>query len=613
MCWLAAGSSASTPKPALIQVSGSPFATAGSNGMAVSPGGSLLVEADPENNGISVYSVASDGRLSQVPNSPFAADAPQTMAFNPAGTLLAVTGGESGDVSIYSVASDGTLTELGSPVGANGAARVVFSPNGKLLAVAEGNGTVSNPGAVGLFSVGSNGTLSEVSGSPFAAGTGTESVAFNPSGTLLAASNEGGDVPSASTVSLYSIGTDDSVSQVTGSPFATGYAPYDVAFSPNGRLLVTADSKQGQGAVSVFSVGSGGALSKVTGSPFASAADTSIVAFSPSGNMLAAIGPNDAAPMSVFRVSSAGALSPVAGSPFTISNKPPAYPSDVAFSRDGQFLDVSAGLYQAGDVTAVFQVVPPAPVSMSAPTIAGVAKVDAKLTCEPGSWLNNPTSFASTWDRDGTPIAGATESTYTAHSADEGSTLTCLVVAKNLGGSAVSAASHGVTIPVPRVSGCPAATGRASATKLGPLSLGMTKAQAHRAEPHSRIEAHKTNELFCLTPAGLRAGFAPGSLLSTLTTPERRQYTGRVVWITTANARYAIRGVRVGESVKSAAKSLKLGKLIAVSGHHWYVVPDGPATAILQASRGVVTEVGIAAKPLTRTGAALKKLLASVQ
>jgi hypothetical protein len=42
------------------------------------------------------------------------------------------------------------------------------------------------------------------------------------------------------------------------------------------------------------------------------------------------------------------------------------------------------------------------------------------------------------------------------------------------------------------------------------------------------------------------------------------------------------------------------------------VLADGPAVAIVEASKGVVTEIGIADKTLARTVAARKKLLASV-
>jgi 6-phosphogluconolactonase len=72
--------------------------------------------------------------------------------------------------------------------------------------------------------------------------------------------------------------------QVSGSPFTTGDGPDSVAFSPSGGLLATGSEN---GLVWVFSVAGGGALSQVAGSPFASNFDARSVAFSPSGGLLA--------------------------------------------------------------------------------------------------------------------------------------------------------------------------------------------------------------------------------------------------------------------------------------------------------------------------------------
>ncbi len=159
---------------------------------------------------------------------------------------------------------------------------VAFSPSGSLLAVANyvASGTVS------VFSVDSaTGALSQVAGSPFSAGADTMSVTFSPSGNLLAATNNDG---SSSSVSMFSVDqTTGALTQVNGSPFPTGTeAPYSVAFSPSGNLLATANY---MGTVSVFSVSSTGILSQVSGSPFSvgSGVGPYSVAFSPSGNLLA--------------------------------------------------------------------------------------------------------------------------------------------------------------------------------------------------------------------------------------------------------------------------------------------------------------------------------------
>jgi DNA-binding beta-propeller fold protein YncE len=62
--------------------------------------------------------------------------------------------------------------------------------------------------------------LSPVTGSPFTVGTGPRWVAFSPGGSLLAVANTGED-----SVSLFSVGSDGSLTAVAGSPFATGTGP----------------------------------------------------------------------------------------------------------------------------------------------------------------------------------------------------------------------------------------------------------------------------------------------------------------------------------------------------------------------------------------------------
>ena len=131
-----------------------------------------------------------------------------------------------------------------------------------------------------VFSVSSGGALTQVAGSPFATGSDPFSVAFSPGGGLLATANFG-----ASTVSVFSVGSGGALTQVAGSPFTTDTNPRSVAFSPSGGLLATANL--GASTVSVFSVGSGGALSAVAGSPFTTGTNPNSVAFSPGGGLLA--------------------------------------------------------------------------------------------------------------------------------------------------------------------------------------------------------------------------------------------------------------------------------------------------------------------------------------
>ena len=197
-----------------------------------------------------MFSVRPGGRLTQVPGSPFAASADgDAVAFSPSGALLATANGFGDTLSLFSVGPGGTLTQLpGSPFttaapSTSGSASVAFSPSGALLATAnQGGDTLS------VFSVGPGGTLTQLPGSPFTTGASPGSVAFSPSGALLATANQDG------TVSVFSVGAGGTLTQLAGSPFTpvTTPARRRLAFSPSGALLATANSNDG--TVSVFSV-----------------------------------------------------------------------------------------------------------------------------------------------------------------------------------------------------------------------------------------------------------------------------------------------------------------------------------------------------------------------
>lgn len=77
------------------------------------------------------------------------------------------------------------------------------------------------------------------------------------------------------------------------------------------------------------------------------------------------------------------------------------------------------------------------PVNTVAPAITGTPGVGNVLTCSTGTWTGAaPITYTYQWLRDGSPISGATASTYTFAVPDQTKAISCRVTATNAQGSA---------------------------------------------------------------------------------------------------------------------------------------------------------------------------------
>jgi hypothetical protein len=251
------------------------------------------------------------------------------------------------------------------------------------------------------------------------------------------------------------------------------------------------------------------------------------------------------------------------------------------------------------------------PVNTGLPVISGTAKAGKRLSCSNGSWTQTPTSFAYGWGLSGTPIQGASKSTFTVAKIDEGLTLTCNVTASNAIGKSSPATSKGVKVPVPHVQKCPGATGKLDGTTLGLVKLGMTRKQARSKYKHSSNRGKKFEDFFCLTPIGVRVGYASPKLLDTLPKAKRAKFKDRVIWASTSSAFYTLKGVRAGATIKVASKKLKTGKPFHIGKNIWYLAKNGSSTAVLKVRQGIVEEIGIGDKALTTGHKAQVKFLNS--
>jgi len=74
-----------------------------------------------------------------------------------------------------------------------------------------------------------------------------------------------------------------------------------------------------------------------------------------------------------------------------------------------------------------------------------------------------------------------------------------------------------------------------------------------------------------------------------------------VIWASSSNPHYDIDGIRAGATLKAAQARLPHGHLLTVGRNDWYLAPAGSVTGVLKVRKGIVQEVGIGTRQLTRT------------
>jgi len=127
--------------------------------------------------------------------------------------------------------------------------------------------------------------------------------------------------------------------------------------------------------------------------------------------------------------------------------------ADVATNLQCQVTGTNAGgaaIAQSADKP-ISGLAPNTATAANGPTLTGTPAFGNSLTCGAGTWANGP-SFSFEWLRNGTPIAGATTSTYVVVAEDEGKALQCQVTADNTQTKSLGVSARAIVSPAPGTS-----------------------------------------------------------------------------------------------------------------------------------------------------------------
>jgi 6-phosphogluconolactonase len=215
------------------------FATA----MAVSPDGQWLIVLDGTTQQLDIFQInSSTGALTSV-TAPATYSItsgvwqPSDLRISADGTLIFAALGTAGDVVFTFNTTTGVAASsqsLATGNTATGDFGLAVSAKTTYLYIAR-SGT---NGGVAVYSIGSGGLLTPVTGTPFAAGSGTFSVALDNTGTYVYAANR-----TDGTISGYTIvpGTTTaalSLTSLNGSPYASGAGAQALGADATGKFLL---------------------------------------------------------------------------------------------------------------------------------------------------------------------------------------------------------------------------------------------------------------------------------------------------------------------------------------------------------------------------------------
>jgi 6-phosphogluconolactonase len=213
--------------------------------LTVSPDGQWLIALDGRTQQLDIFQInASTGALTSVnlpatytPNS--GTLQPSDVRVSPDGTLIFAALGTAGDVVFtFNTTTGVAASSQGLSTGnvATGDYGLAVSPKTTYLFVAR-SGT---NGGVAVYSIGSGGSLTSVTGSPFAAGSGTFSVALDSTGTYVYAANRFDGTISGYTIVPSTTVLGLSLTPLSGSPYISGKTVQSIGVDSTNKYLLAA-------------------------------------------------------------------------------------------------------------------------------------------------------------------------------------------------------------------------------------------------------------------------------------------------------------------------------------------------------------------------------------
>ncbi len=303
----------------LTPVAGSPFAALpAAAGLAISPdGGTVLAQRNQNPGALTAFTAAGSGALTLKSGvAPPSGNFPSYSTIEPTGRFAYVSNTSGAiadrDISGFALAGANMPTSLGPPFDGAGInmAGVASSVDGRFVYA----GTNAGSNNLLAYSVGAGGQLTALPGSPFNIGVNSAaSIVVSPDGRFLFVGDVGADTIATAAISA------DGVPTPVGTPVGLGTGaegPSNLALTPDGRRLYSANDDLSGRSISSFAVAADGTVTPI-GSPLLLATAPRGIAVTPDGRRLYAALSTGGANVLGYSIGANGSLVALPGSPYT--------------------------------------------------------------------------------------------------------------------------------------------------------------------------------------------------------------------------------------------------------------------------------------------------------